>query len=227
MKRKILDIDKYVYFYNKIYDHNHNLKGVESVLREQNVNNDWVLPANIDTLPFFILVDRIKKDFNDVAVDNFKVIIKLTLEQFLSRKFKQQIAVITEQLCPFNLVVEISYNELIKKKNVRRVIRRMNQVKQYGVAFSINNLGADFSFAKKVHYLLPVIDILKLDIKHFNQKEKWLDLTIKFWRNLAIKYQLELIVSGIETKADEQLLDLLSIDLRQGFLYGKPEKIIS
>ena len=74
--------------------------------------------------------------------------------------------------------------------------------------------------------MLPLIDVLKLDMRHFNDKEKWIDLTIKFWKKLANKYQLELVVSGVETDEDEKLVDLLDINLRQGYLYGPPQPVI-
>ncbi|MFT8841880.1 MAG: EAL domain-containing protein [Leuconostoc citreum] len=226
MKRSSLDIKKYVYFYNKIYNRKYELQGVESVLREQDANHEWVLPPHVDTLPFFILQDNIKQSLENVRDNHFKVIVKLTLEQFLSRDFKKKIAQIVENIKPLDLVIEISYHEIVKRKRVRSILRKMIAFKKQGVLFSINNLGADFSFAKRIHYLLPVIDILKLDIKYFNHKEKWLDLPIAFWGKLANKYQLALIVSGVETKADEHLLDVLAIDLRSGYLYGMPEQFI-
>jgi len=60
-------------------------------------------------------------------------------------------------------------------------------------------------------------------MKYFNKEQSWLDLTLKFWGKLTKKYQIELIVSEVETKADAELVDLLGINLRQGFLYGKPQ----
>ncbi len=226
MKKKIFDENNYIYFYNKIYDQERKIKGAECVLREQNAEQEWILPPNIDSLPFFILKDQIKEGIVDVEAEHFKVLIKLTIQQFLSRKFKKTIQSIVEELKPFDIVIEISHNEIVKLKHLRRVSRRIKYCKTYGILFSINNLGAEFYFARNIHRLLPLIDILKLDMRHFNDKEKWLDLTIKFWLKLAKKYQLELVVSGVETKEDEKLVDLLKINLRQGYLYGPPQKSI-
>ncbi|MFK4899099.1 EAL domain-containing protein [Lactococcus petauri] len=227
MKKYILQENNFVYFYNKIYDHAHSIKGVECVLREQNDKQEWVLPQNIDDLPFFILKDNVKESIKVANPEHFKVVIKLTLEQFLSRKFKKNIKTIAESLQPFDLIIEISHNEIVKKKkSLRRVSRRITKGKAYGINFSINNLGAEFYFARNIHRLLPLIDVLKLDMRHFNDKEKWIDLTIKFWKKLANKYQLELVVSGVETDEDEKLVDLLDINLRQGYLYGPPQPAI-
>ena len=227
MKKYILQENNFVYFYNKIYDHAHNIKGVECVLREQNDKQEWVLPQNIDHLPFFILKDNVKESVKVANPEHFKVVIKLTLEQFLSRKFKKNIKAVAESLQPFDLIIEISHNEIVKKKkSLRRVSRRIMKCKAYGINFSINNLGAEFYFARNIHRLLPLIDVLKLDMRHFNDKEKWIDLTIKFWKKLANKYQLELVVYGVETDEDEKLVDLLDINLRQGYLYGPPQPVI-
>ena len=75
MKKYILQENNFVYFYNKIYDHAHNIKGVECVLREQNDKQEWVLPQNIDHLPFFILKDNVKK-VSKLRIPN---ILKLSL----------------------------------------------------------------------------------------------------------------------------------------------------
>ena len=220
--------EQYVYFYNKIYDHAHQMQGVECVLREQNVNGEWSLPQNIEQLPFFILQNSLIEGLGSIETEGFKVIIKMSLQQFLSRDFKKNIASYAEEIHPYQLFIEISHDEIAKnKKSLKKISRRMKRCKEYGILFSINNLGADFHFAKNVHKLLPLVNMLKLDMRHFKDKQTWLDLTINFWIKLARKYQLALVVSGVETMEDEQLVNQLKIDLRQGYLYGAPQKQVA
>jgi FOG: EAL domain len=219
--------EKYAYFYNKIYDQEHQMQGVECVLREKNRQEEWHLPQNIDQLPFFILQNSLTDGLGVMNRSGFKVIIKLTLQQFLSREFKKKIALSVKELQPYQLVIEMSHDEIANnKKSLKKISRRMKRCKEYGILFSINNLGADFHFAKNVHKLLPLVNMLKLDMRYFKDKQRWLDLTINFWIKLAKKYQLELVISGVETMEDEQLVNQLQVNLRQGYLYGVPQQKI-
>ena len=46
---------------------------------------------------------------------------------------------------------------------------------------------------------------------------------VRFWRDLAAEYHMRFILEGIESAADDRLVDALGIDLRQGYFYGKPQ----
>lgn len=216
--------DNYLYFFNKIYDQSGSVFGFESLLRIKDTSGEWVLPQDFDKISLEIIKEAVIKSKENLPQGNFKFILKLTSKQLLSYRLRKIIKEVSAQIAPMVLVIELSHNEIRKKpKKVRAIKRRILRYQKQGVYFSINNIGSEFSHAKIIHKLLPYIDFIKLDMKYFNKEKSWLDLTLKFWGKLTKKYQIELIVSEVETKADAELVDLLGINLRQGFLYGKPQ----
>lgn len=227
MKKDVINPENLTYFYNKILDKTLETKGIECVLREKNTDGEWVLPNNFDKIPFVILTQQLVANLKLVDSDQLIVITKVTLEQLLSRFFKDNIKTFSEAISPFQLVIEISHNEIIKKQKINAVYRRIRLCHKYGIQCSLNNLGAKFYHARNIHKLLPLIDILKLDLKEFKNKDEWLDLTMTFWTKLANKYNKTLIVSGVETLEDEQLINQLKIDLRQGYYYSNTQKSLA
>lgn len=214
----------YLYFFNKIYDKAGTTIGFESLLREKNGEAKWVLPSNFDRISILTIKDTIEKSIVNLPLGNFKLIVKLTINQLLSYRLKRTIKEIISKIEPLTLIIEISYNEIKNdKRKIRAVKQRILKYQKYGVRFSINNVGSEFQHAKNIHKLLANIDFIKLDLKYFNKDKSWLDLTLKFWGKLTQKYQIGLMVSGVETAEDKELVNRLGIDLRQGYFYGKPQ----
>lgn len=214
----------YLYFFNRIYDESGATVGFESLLRVKNEEGEWVLPSNFNLISILTVRDVIEQSLINLPQGDYKLIIKLTLNQLLSYRLKKIIKELVSKIKPLTLVIEISYNEVRNdKRKIRAIKQRILKYQKYGVRFSINNVGSEFQHAKSIHKLLPYIDFIKLDLKYFNKEQNWLDLTLKFWGKLTQKYQIGLMVSGIETAEDEFLVNHLGIDLRQGYFYGKPQ----
>lgn len=215
----------YLYFFNRIYNFKREIVAYECLLRKRNNEVGWELPENFDQVSFEDIKETIKNSVSNLPGDNCKLVLKLTSKQFLSRQLKHLIEQVVEVIKPRGLILEISHDEIKdNKRKARRIKRRIIGYQSHGIEFSINNIGSNFSYAKNIHRMLPYINYIKLDLKYFNNKESdWIDLTLKYWTQLSKKYQINLIITGIETAEDEKLVNHLSIDLRQGYFYGGPK----
>lgn len=126
-----------------------------------------------------------------------------------------------------NLAVEISIKAMEKRVN-RRLLRQQIQMgRNYGMQFSVNNVGSELNDLKSIEWLLPEIDILKASMRSFRKEDphEWLDLNLQFWNRLARKNHIKLVLVGIENATDQALAEQLQIDARQGYLFGKPEDV--
>jgi hypothetical protein len=92
--------------------------------------------------------------------------------------------------------------------------------------FAVDNVGADNAALSSIQWMLPVVDVLKCQMRSFRKLDgKWLDLNLQFWREFARERHIELVLLGIENEQDAALAKQLDIDLRQGYLFGHPENV--
>lgn len=99
--------------------------------------------------------------------------------------------------------------------------------RNYGMQFSVNNVGSELNDLKSIEWLLPEVDILKASMRSFRKEDphEWLDLNLQFWNRLARENHIKLVLVGIENATDQALAEQLQIDARQGYLFGKPEDV--
>lgn len=106
------------------------------------------------------------------------------------------------------------------KDNVQ-VIKVVEELRELGFIVEMDDFGAGYSSLNMLTEL--PIDVLKLDMRFLNNKEKNREhILLKFVINLAKQLRLEVVAEGVETKQQEVLLLELGCDYGQGYVFSKP-----
>lgn len=122
-----------------------------------------------------------------------------------------------------NIVLEL--NELEAVPNYNLLKESMKQFRQLHVKFALDDFGEGVASFKNVIEL--DLDYVKLDqyfansLSKSSKKQQLLKMILPFF----LENDIEVIIEGIETKADLNVAQSLGIQLGQGFLFGKPKEL--
>jgi len=118
--------------------------------------------------------------------------------------------------------LEIELTETMLCNTNDSVLKKLNELKEYGVTVAIDDFGTGYSSLSYLHQL--PINILKVD-KSFvdcvpgnTQSEGITEAII----SLAHRFNLEIVAEGIETEDQLNYLDNFGVHTGQGFLVSRP-----
>lgn len=121
---------------------------------------------------------------------------------------------------PENIIIEITESILIEDFEIVR--ERMEEFVKRGIVFYLDDFGTGFSnFANVIR--LPFYTI-KIDRSFVLMMEKDEDM-LKLVKNLISTFKdsnLKILVEGVETLKQDELVKNAGVDYIQGFLYSKP-----
>jgi len=154
---------------------------------------------------------------------NLTLSINISPRHFRQMDFEQDLMSSVEfyQVQPSQVILEIT--EGLFLDNVHEVIEKMHALQDQGFRFSIDDFGTGYS---SLSYLrqLPVNEI-KIDRSFVQSMEKeglqgsLVDMIISVARRLNLK----VVVEGVETRRQMELLLDFSELVFQGYLFGRPE----
>jgi EAL domain-containing protein (putative c-di-GMP-specific phosphodiesterase class I) len=162
------------------------------------------------------------KEWLSLGIEDVKVAVNLATAQLRNKDFTKQITTILDELelPPRYIEVEITETSLMEDLNAALDI--LNKLHCRGITISIDDFGTGYS---SLNYLknLPV-DILKIDRSFI------IDIaTDDFDKNivraiisLAHDMNLLVVAEGVETQEQYDLLQTMSCDIIQGYLFSKP-----
>ena len=165
---------------------------------------------------------RQNKSWQDEGFAPLRVSVNVSTRQFQQQNFSEIVTNIigNTRLDPRYLELEIT--ESVIMQDMEFTEKTLSKLRDLGVEITIDDFGTGYS---SLGYLkrLPV-DVLKIDrsfIKDlaFNAEDAAL---VKAIITLAHNLRMKVIVEGVETKEQLQILELLECDEWQGFLYSKP-----
>jgi len=120
----------------------------------------------------------------------------------------------------------LAYNDIVfevtefEDKHVSDLVSGVEQFRNYGIQIAIDDFGVDFSNEERVRLLKP--DYIKLDkslldsyMEHGDPK---LVEAIAFSKNEGAT----VIVEGVETKEQADILTSLGVEFMQGYYWGRP-----
>lgn len=132
-------------------------------------------------------------------------------------------ALLQSGMSPEYLKLEITESVFIH--NPEHVSEVINQIKRLGVSISIDDFGKGYS--SLIHVLQLPIDEIKIDkdfIKGIDQNEKQA-FFIQSIIDMAHGLQLNVVVEGIETEKERDLLIEMGCDELQGYFFSAPVKV--
>ncbi|WP_026884075.1 EAL domain-containing protein [Clostridium akagii] len=121
-------------------------------------------------------------------------------------------------------LVEIEITESVLMESMDKNVKILKQLKQYGIRIALDDFGTGYS---SLTYLRTIpINILKID-KSFvddictNSKQKSI---VNGIINIAHDLDIEVVVEGIETIDQLQIINDKKCDIVQGYIFSKPVK---
>ncbi|MGI2172004.1 EAL domain-containing protein [Shewanella sp. MF05960] len=118
------------------------------------------------------------------------------------------------------MIIEVTENTLMDPESpIQQQLRRLSD---HGIDIAIDDFGVGYS---SLAYLQRLdIDILKIDrsfIQHMETNESSIAL-VRAIITMARHLKVKVVAEGVETTGQHQLLQQLSCDYLQGFLFAKP-----
>jgi len=212
------------YFIQKQVDNHGALTGYECLLRQHNADGSWSLPQQLETLPLQRVIFLLESTFKSLPTEPIQLSINLDYEQIISPEFDYFVRWAISKIAPMHLAIELNVVPGKKYPFKRRFLHYMAQTRAYGMKLEVDNVGTNTANLNSIEWMVPMIDTLKCSMRDFRKKDAsvWLDLNLQFWHRFAQEQNIDLVLTGIENDEDEALAEQLHIDLRQGYLFGRP-----
>ncbi|WP_226670855.1 EAL domain-containing protein [Metabacillus litoralis] len=123
-----------------------------------------------------------------------------------------------------HMVFEIS--ELEDIHDLSQLIDRMKELKILGLKFAIDDVGKGYSDFQTIIEMEP--DYLKVDryfskqLSQLPKKQSFIQLVNEY----SVRNECQLILEGLETVDDLEMARQLGVQYAQGYLLGRPEKLV-
>lgn len=231
---KARENNEFVVYYQPII----NLKSMEVVscegLIRWNKDNKIIAPmefipkaksvGEMVTIDNWVLENACKqcKEWNKSGVNSVSISINTSYSQLKQFEFVSIVKGILEiySLSPEYLSLEITEDEAME--DYEMIIEILNQLKAIGVTISLDDFGTGYSSLSYVNRL--PIDKIKIDKSLITNLEKDYKniMIVKSIVEMGHSLNIKIIVEGIETKEQLEILKELNCDYIQGYLIGKP-----
>lgn len=119
--------------------------------------------------------------------------------------------------------VKLELTESIYSDEEAVILERMQQLREYGFKIAVDDFGSGYS---SLHLLKKMpIDILKIDKSFLD-----IDIDMNIRDEIVIRdvvsmgkhLELQIIVEGVETLIQSDFLEMIGVDIVQGYYYGRP-----
>jgi diguanylate cyclase (GGDEF)-like protein/PAS domain S-box-containing protein len=162
------------------------------------------------------------KEWNKSGANSVSISINTSYSQLKQFEFVSIVKGILEihSLPPEYLSLEITEDEAME--DYEMIIEILNQLKSIGVTISLDDFGTGYSSLSYVNRL--PIDKIKIDKSLITNLEKDYKniMIVKSIVEMGHSLNIKIIVEGIETKEQLEILKELNCDYIQGYLIGKP-----
>ncbi|MCL2165483.1 MAG: EAL domain-containing protein, partial [Oscillospiraceae bacterium] len=157
--------------------------------------------------------------------ESLSLAVNVSAKQFRMPNFVDQVCIILHETGarPSNLKLELTESMVLE--NVEDAILKMNQLKQYGISFSMDDFGTGYSSLRYLK-LLPLKQ-LKIDQGFVRDMTDDVNDAVIVQTIIAMTKAmgLEVIAEGVETKAQHDFLETYGCQNFQGYLFAKPVPI--
>jgi diguanylate cyclase (GGDEF)-like protein/PAS domain S-box-containing protein len=230
--------NEFILYYQKQVNNDHGTTGAEVLLRWKHPKHGLVFPSSFIPLaeetgtivPIGTWVLRkaclqLKTWELYPHTKNLSLAVNVSAKQFRMPDFVDQVRTILHETdaCPSKLKLELTESMVLE--NVEDTILKMNQLKQYGISFSMDDFGTGYSSLRYLK-LLPLKQ-LKIDQGFVRDMTDDANDAVIVRTIIAMTKAmgLEVIAEGVETKAQHDFLEAHGCHNFQGYLFAKPVPI--
>lgn len=230
--------DELQLYYQKIVDREQKILGYEALLRWHHPTQGVIYPGQfieevektdlIHEIGHHVLVlacQQLKKWENLPDKANCTISVNISAQQFRQVDFDEKVRQIVKTIGIKPELLRLELTESMFYDDMEHAITKMKKVIESGIKFSMDDFGVGYS---SLNYLknLPLHQ-LKIDrsfVKDIIDHPRDLAI-VKAIIDLANILELTVVVEGVETKQQFDLLKKNGCKLFQGYYFGKPEPI--
>lgn len=210
------------------------IKGVEALLRWQCPELGKVSPMEfvpileesglIISVGLWVMKEAIKACSMWIEYDpNFVVSINVSALQMLNSNFVEDVEIILQDsnLPPQNIVLELTESYMVRNMTLLRTI--FEKLRNLGFKIAMDDFGTGYA-SLEILKTVPA-DIVKIDQTFVRDiKISEFDKTfIRFIAKICHDVDIEVLLEGIETVEEFNVVESMELDYIQGFLFGKPQ----
>ncbi|MGM0420382.1 MAG: putative bifunctional diguanylate cyclase/phosphodiesterase [Bacillota bacterium] len=237
--REALSEEQFELFYQPIYDlAADRIISLEALIRWQKPGEGYIRPAQfipfaekiglINAIGNWVIeeVCRQRREWDKLGYQDIEITFNVSARQINEIEFYHTLeAAIAEcEIKPENLMIEIT--ESVIMENFESNIDFLKKITRMGVKISLDDFGTGYS---SLNYLLKLpINNLKIDksfIDGISQNKKQ-DEIISSIIDLAKVIGLDVIVEGIETREQLELIKQKNADQGQGYYLARPQPAV-
>lgn len=221
-------------FYQPKYDvADGSIKGAEALVRWEHSELGFLSP--IEFIPLFekngfitkldeYVLERACRDIAYWREQGYRLVpisVNLSRRDFESDDLVDVICQITEKYHVPKELIHLELTESAFTDNMQRVSSMISELRQRGFAIELDDFGSGYSSLTTLNEL--ELDVLKIDRSILNKSTADSDnRVLEFCVQIARMLNLEIVVEGVETKEQVELLDSMGVDLAQGYYFAKP-----
>lgn len=205
---------------NKFSD---SLIGYEMLIREF-INQKWQSPVNFADIPQQVQLNLLTIAAQKLSRKVGFVDFNLTWDQFLDQEFAKILTATQAKISPVTLILEIIEEPTKHQYSTEQIIHQMDYFKQNGILIALDDVDTGSNIYQNIRPFFPFIFEIKFALQNFRTEKRFDQIApaLNHWIDVSNANNLTLIVEGIETPDDDQLLNDLKVTYRQGYYYGKP-----
>ncbi len=234
LKLAVNNMDFYLNFQPQYYSSNKRLRGVEALIRWKDAEGKLVSPAmfiplaeksgSIISIGDWVLETSVSKFMEWKKRYDYDMILSVNISSIQYKRPDFVTKVIStinrNDMKPEELELEITESVLID--DIKTVVEKMEELRDFGVKISIDDFGTGFS---SLSYLkgLPA-DTLKVDKSFIDSilNDESTRIITQAVIEMAGKLGYETVAEGVETEEQMELLKSLGCDIIQGYYLSKP-----
>ncbi len=207
--------------------------GVEALLRWEHPRRGTILPGEIIslakqsglmTLLGYWTLNRLCSDtykMNEANVPPLKIAINVSLAQLEDENFSETVAIIlsNNKVNPARVELEFAEPELLE--NIDLVRSTMQELKDKGLSFSLDDYGTGVSSLPQLQSL--PINHLKIDACHIQRIDEEAGAkVVNAMISIAHELGMQVIAEGVESETQKEHLVNMHCDQMQGYLFSAP-----
>ena len=232
--RRALEKNEFQLYYHPQVAANGQISGAEALIRWNHSQRGILLPENfLDVASQSGLILEIGKwtletacrqfmDWRNRNINLNRMTVNLSLKEFYQDNLADTVCKITDATGVLRSEVELEISESSVMKNPDKSVGIISSLKSSGLRVSMDDFGRGYS---SLYFLARFpIDQLKIDrsfILSIQNDKTVLSITISAIE-LARKLGIEVVASGVETKAQSKILLDQGCAFQQGYLFSKP-----